>query len=1159
MDITSNELGLLSYYIMGGLVVVLFLLLISFILNNKRASRIEGVLEEMQERMVQSDLALADVDKSLDELYGKRRLNGGELKIPTNLQDITYVDEQGQNHNLQETINALQEQVSAIGSEQQRYYESIIQEQQGLVQSIASLNELMSSLQGERGAAGASDAGAANSDNARVAGAQAPDNSFALNDYDLAQEQAFAKAEQAFNNSANGGIFMPPGQDETSDLATDASFAQTASDIAKLVAKTDFSAIDSNSAPATIGQHMQQAERAERSRHASNSHTQPPARHASGGYGQNGHGQAKRPQGFRGGRDPMNPLGINNNTSSGTFDPAATFNSSMGFGTDAVLQENPTPGLSSGAAGEFPSSEQFIELEIEKPASPSDPQLSSLELNEQLNHVDGFALDAQDELIIPSNLEGATLDKPSEVAKLGDVEEVSLGMPDSEPTSDALGMDSTLAGTQVESSPLDEHDLANELSQDLATLDKALGEISKLSTKPNKSKRREQALADASSISGEHDISHLAVADCNNTKRYADKEHLQHQYKLSDGKSKAKSKDGLQPKVSVEPVKGKPHLTIDYTSSDSLDNLDNLKVAVNHEMSVAVPHNDLHGDLSAANIDYSKSTSTAPAPVVDMIYDHDYVQQQKERPNGISIDTLDKAKTFIEAGVSLTEISAKTGLSEDEIRLIYDVDENGKIKDTSEQFKKQMAQQTLEESGNEVASDNGSALSLEPTNPAAALDKDERQVIESMMQEMHDPFSPEVAKEVAPEALESAQVAIVKSPDELNSANVNDLPELSQEADLKAAVEQNKRKRQQALEQDLSTSITEEENLEAIDRLADSIISENEQKGLLSPKDKRISEHELESEDDPLNVLGDFKHKQQGASLAALAQSIKNTSDDYLSELEHDIDESLQDDSVTLATKPQAKAAEQQAMSVEQRVKANRQKVSSLASSKDAPSKAATASMQAQRHEQARRRKSSDQGAIGAVGSATSQERAYGSTPLGLDALSMGSAVPKQSSGRGLSALLGSDIPESPMRPSKSAAYPTVDEALAHMESSNSSRPLSLGSIDHTPVRATTNFSAGTALNPGMADVVAMAPMALGSIDGGVATGGLEDEDPAAILNQVVKGGLNSVASLSSDQLDTLNQLQATGMSPEMSPAPQHGKQHYANYQARNAYGIKRR
>ena len=913
MDITSNELGLLPYYIVGAFVVVLFLLLVAFILNNKRAARIEAVLDEMQERMVQSDIALADVDKSLDELFAKRP---GKA-TPTDLQDITFVDEQGQTRNLKETITSLQEQIAAIGAEQQRYYESIIQEQQGLVQSIASLNELMSSLQSERSVS--------------VSAAPTKDDS---------QEQSFAAAEQAFNQVSQGGIFMPPGQ----ELESDASFAQTASDIAKLVAKTDFSAIDPHSAPETIGEHMQKAER------KTNSSLRPEKAPA-----------IAKTKAFRG-RDPMNPLGI-----AGTFEPSDTFNNTSNFGTNNVLQENPTPGLPSGGA------EEFIELTIDKPASPSDPQLSSLD--EQISNLDGFELDANDDLVIP---EGS-----------------SLGMPDS-----SL-----------------EHNLVNELSQDLASLDKALGEISERST-PQKDSSFSSAPERSTKVQERESFS-----------------------ALESSLPEPIYDEDKEQSLASEIKPNKTHLTIDYSSSDSLDNLDNLKVAVNHEMSVAMPKQDIKGDLSEFNAQYTKITSTAPAPVVDMIYDHDYVQQQKERPNGINIDTLDKAKTFIEAGVSLTEISAKTGLSEDEIRLIYDVDADGKIKDHAEQFNKEVAKLEDEDTSTKIepahapnddvmASEKKNvskvALSLDAASPASALDKDERQEIESMMQEINDPFLAEMK--------ESAQ----------------ELPELSQEADFKAAVEQNKLERERALD---------EVNLEAIDRLADSIISENEQKGLL-----RRNESE-----DPLNVLGDFQHKT-GSSMAALAQSIKNTSEEYLA-----------DDNVTLTHHN------------EQKVKANRQKVSSLASSKEAPSQAAYASMQAQQYEQARKNNIRNQSAIGAIGSATSSQA--------------------------------------------------------------SSRPLSLGAIENkVPRAASTNFSAVSAMNPGMADVVSMAPMALGSIEGGKeALGAMEDEDPAAILNQVVKGGLNSVASLSSDQLDTLNQLQSSAM-----PA-QSNKQHFANYQARNAYGIKRR
>ncbi|HIX57074.1 MAG TPA: hypothetical protein H9850_06350, partial [Candidatus Anaerobiospirillum pullistercoris] len=77
----------------------------------------------------------------------------------------------------------------------------------------------------------------------------------------------------------------------------------------------------------------------------------------------------------------------------------------------------------------------------------------------------------------------------------------------------------------------------------------------------------------------------------------------------------------------------------------------------------------------------------AKVPVVDMIFDEEYVRkQQREKPNGIDLKILDKAHSFIDAGVSLMELSARTGLSEEELRLLYDVDENGRIKDAAAIF-----------------------------------------------------------------------------------------------------------------------------------------------------------------------------------------------------------------------------------------------------------------------------------------------------------------------------------------------------------------------------------------------------------------------------------------------------------------------------------------
>lgn len=1245
MDISNSSLGLLPYYFMGGLVVVLLLLLVSFILNNRRTSRIEALMEDLQERLVQSEIALADADKSLDELFGKRRTDGGELKIPTDLESITFMDDSGNSHNLKETIDSLKQQINDVGAEQHRYYESIIQEQQVLVESVSSLKDLIANIQADR----------ANNNVSAPESTEFTPNNNQFPTYHDPQEDSFLEAEQAFNNGSNG-IFMPPGAQRamasnmppaSDDLGSDASFAQTAADIAQLVAKTDFSAIDPNTAPTTIGEHIQNAQR--------NQQVNRNPR-ATSGHNQKTH-QNHAPQNFGAGRDPMNPLGMDSKFAhNNSFEPASTFGSQSPDLGAMGTKENPTPGLLPEGA------EEYIEFEIESPnTKDSSKGLQSVSIEPNYNDQftdsslnqpeseDLLSLDNKDEL---SGLEAIDFNEVV-IPKNIDKSQATKESLDTKPHDVALGMDDQ---DHAEQMAKDGWQVA-QVSPRAAFADQEIsGAIQDRGNQPHAKEL--------------HHNAHDQVAHSDDD-RFDALESFSRLYNnsLQDEKSDKPNNlldSSFGSEQSVNQATGNTQLTIDYTSSDSLDNLDNLKVAVNHEMSSGVAKakkskSNMQGDMSAANVDYLKVPQNAP--VVDMIYDHDYVQQQKDkRPNGISIDTLDKAKTFIEAGVSLTEISAKTGLSEDEIKLIYDVDENGKIKDTSAQFKKQALEQELLESqaheqeknddnplsavakeekvslevsevkdsslgsentknskrttktknakakGNKKSKNNDQRKlsALEDNNPSSALDKDERMVIESMMQEKHDPFSIEVAKEVedsdnnidpipAPVSEElSEEEALAASLLSREALENGQLPELSQEADFKAAVEQNKLEREQAL----SSSIEEEEasvaletNLDAIDELANSIISENEKSGLLSTKEHSTSLSEsFNSEiDDPLNVLGDFKHKK-GASVAALAQSIKNTSDEYMAELKHDIDDALKDDSVTIGNNNSRSKASikkntpnKDNMSVEQKVKANRQKISSLSSSKDAPSHAAKAAMSAQKAHNARKNKARDQGAIGAVGSATSHS-AYDNHYEGLGSATFKANVSNnngmkaslekgpQSSGRGLSALLGTNIDDDITlertrasrandMPIKSNSYPTVDEALAQIESVPRSAPLSLGAIEQRSNRSTSGFSSVSAKNPGMADVIAMAPMALGSIEGAdgsmMLDGNMEDEDPAAILSQVVKGGLNSVATLSPDQLNTLNEIQSGRLQAEAMPSA--NKQHYANYQARNAYGIKRR
>lgn len=90
----------------------------------------------------------------------------------------------------------------------------------------------------------------------------------------------------------------------------------------------------------------------------------------------------------------------------------------------------------------------------------------------------------------------------------------------------------------------------------------------------------------------------------------------------------------------------------------------------------AFKQNGIALEADAANANESKSL------VVDLFYDDEvYRKHQREKPNGIDFRILDKAHRFLEAGVSLQELSQCTGLSEDELRMLYDVDENDQIKD----------------------------------------------------------------------------------------------------------------------------------------------------------------------------------------------------------------------------------------------------------------------------------------------------------------------------------------------------------------------------------------------------------------------------------------------------------------------------------------------
>lgn len=317
----------------------------------------------------------------------------------------------------------------------------------------------------------------------------------------------------------------------------------------------------------------------------------------------------------------------------------------------------------------------------------------------------------------------------------------------------------------------------------------------------------------------------------------------------------------------------------------------------------------------------------AKVPVVDMIFDEEYVRkQQREKPNGIDLKILDKAHSFIDAGVSLMELSARTGLSEEELRLLYDVDENGRIKDAAaifEQMHREGDNLALDEiashehedddlssdvdvaaaeeetvaSSVEAESEQDDAalsvaaeeqpeheeqelaaalaagesknrrksknskkrkrrLAIRNTNPAAALDQDEQQEIASMMEHKEDPFAHSTAASAEDEDMTFVDVELhdgahdrseeesadraerveladgLERPDSLSAADQESADDLSPEeheaehlAEVTAAARE--RQEQQAI---AAKNSQLDRNLEAIDRLADSIIEKNRQK-----------------------------------------------------------------------------------------------------------------------------------------------------------------------------------------------------------------------------------------------------------------------------------------------------------------------------------------
>ena len=355
-------------YFIGGLVVVLLLLLISFVLNERRASRIENTLDELQDQLRRDEAA---------GIVHHASSSGGSLDSS----QINVTNAHGEEQPLDEVLSDLSSKIDAASAEQQKSYANIMADQQSLKHSISQLKTLISSLpthaiaqaaaassgveRGEATAASDNSAQPQMSENTliettntaspvrarlnsdvrlpvddlvlpdmgRSSGNRGPSLGSGMSanyaraqqvrqqrgsstdfvDPDLQADLAFAAANR--HHAAGSGVYMPD--------AGDGSFVQTANNIAQMVAATDFSQLSQNQAPATIGEQMSQAQAAS----ASNA--------AAYGYGQNssmsnqlhfadqsmaqGQGQAHPRRVIGGvapkrssGRDPRNPLGMGN-------------------------------------------------------------------------------------------------------------------------------------------------------------------------------------------------------------------------------------------------------------------------------------------------------------------------------------------------------------------------------------------------------------------------------------------------------------------------------------------------------------------------------------------------------------------------------------------------------------------------------------------------------------------------------------------------------------------------------------------------------------------------------------------------------------------------------------------------------------------------------
>ncbi|HIV56042.1 MAG TPA: hypothetical protein H9898_09725 [Candidatus Anaerobiospirillum stercoravium] len=1282
-----DSIDLRLIYFIGGLVAVLILLLVSFILNARRASRLENTLDELQAQLTRANAQLDDTAKSLDDLYGRRKR--GELNLP-NSEEQTLATEikkaDGTSTTLGDAISELYYKLGESADEQEKAYANIISEQQGLKDSLGEIKQMLSS--GGKPARPSSRPAAQPEASQYAEGVAYLDEDApaALSAEDITTGLSSLTRSLAAAGSAPVPLSAAPGRDPMNPLGMGAPEGAAAA--------RSFPRPDGTQSAGTDAAGADSAAANPSSAQRASSGTAEPGSGSAQASGTADHSDSTR--------DPVSAVSqssaLNGAALAPDADALAGADADAGAGADdtgADVGADAMVGVEadSALADELLADRVLADVEVAAALDEVADTERAAELAEELSDDDLAPLGAEDSVaaVMPHAYDlgveftnplseaalASSFDAPAE-AKLADgadfTSDLDLGalsadVPSSEDSgiympegsAELSALDSAL---DVELSPEFQAQEPSEEEFDKATDELRFDALSSLTTRIARKNAERTPPADAQAAAST--------------------------------------------------------LTIDFEPSNAIDGGSDLKITVSgsaikpdaSDLAVAAPVHGASGKSAPG-----KSAPGKSAPVVDMIYDPDYVRKyQAEKPFGINVETLNKAHEFIVAGISLSELSAKTGLSEEELRLLYDVDAEGHIKESadfaansglsvagaaglsdeelsghSQQAQASFAEpevklwrQSLgEPSGDSLdavqAQDAAGSLALNDQGagprasspraaertPQSALDQAERATIATMMQDQPDPFAPVAA---APAAEPEAPAAAV-SDDELDEKEAL-VQKLAQNKEQRRKRRQAQATREQttkpaaaeqigpapepsaprsvalsadaaededehtALERKLkagrraqpevpaeraavpaapeAASAAAPEEPTEVERLAQSIISGSRAKAARAQEQAAAAPSTGDVELDALSAALIAETERAAATqpelggavnVAAVAQAIVSALSAEEKEQLKNNAEYQQDLARDIAA---ALAAETQDDQVDLRsIQAQAVASSAQPQTEVTPSGAPRAPMMPFRRRSAKQALNpAPIGAVEAVGSYGAEgmgavsgvPEGFGAVPtmgaplgapmagtMGGPAVRPGAgasqgAAPSaasllargpQSSGRGLNAMLSPNptmagLAQADAMGQGDALGAPVDsklsQALAQMGELASGRGatgVKAKDLARASANPGLNFSAGTAMNPGMADMLG-APMGMGTIDGpygGYGAGSYEDDDPSAVLNEVVNNGLNSVAPLTQEQLDTLNQLQS-GLA---APAPEPPRsQHYASYQARNAYGIRR-